>query len=119
MSGIAYLKTGDYENAIKYLSDFSSDDEMLSAIALGNIGDAFIEINQPEDALDYYLQAANLRDNNFTTPFYLFKAGQTAMDLGKYSDAEGYFTQIKEEYAKSEEAQNINIYIQRAQLANN
>ncbi len=119
MSGIAYLKTGDYENAIKYLSDFSSDDEMLSAIALGNIGDAFIEINQPEDALDYYLQAANLRDNNFTTPFYLFKAGQTAMDLGKYSDAEGYFTRIKEEYAKSEEAQNINIYIQRAQLANN
>lgn len=118
MSGIAYLKTGDYENAIKYLSDFSSDDEMLSAIALGNVGDAFIEINQLEDALDYYLKAANLRDNNFTTPFYLFKAGQIAMDLGKYSDAEIYFTRIKEEYVKSEEAKSINIYIQRAQLAN-
>ena len=118
MSGIAYLNTGDYENAIKYLSDFSSDDEMLSAIALGNIGDAFIEINQPDEALEYYLKAAELRDNNFTTPFYLFKAGQTAMDLGKFSDAERYFTRIKEEYVKSEEAKSINIYIQRAQLAN-
>ena len=78
MSGIAYLKTGDYENAIKYLSDFSSDDEMLSAIALGNIGDAFTEINQPSDAYEYYLKAANARDNSFTTPYYLFKAGNTA-----------------------------------------
>ncbi len=117
MSGIAYLKTGDYENAIKYLGDFSSDDEMLSAIALGNIGDAFTEINQPGDAYEYYQKAANVRDNNFTTPYYLFKAGNVAMELGKYKDAEAHFTKIKNEYSKSEEAKSINIFIQRAQLA--
>ena len=52
MSGIAFLKTGDYESAIQYLSDFSSDDEMLAALAKGNIGDAFVEIEQPEDAFN-------------------------------------------------------------------
>ena len=116
MSGIAFLKTGDYENAIKYLGDFSSDDEMLSATALGSIGDAFVEINQPDDALGYYVKAANVRDNNFSTPFYLFKAGNTAMDLAKYDDAKKYFTRIKESYSKSEEARLINVYIQRAEL---
>ena len=117
MSGIAYLKTGDYESAIEYLSNFKSDDEMLGALALGNIGDAFAEINQLDDALKYYLEAARFKDNNFTTPLYLFKAGNIAMELEEYSKAEEFFNRIKKEYSKSEEAKNINIYIQRAQLA--
>ena len=117
MSGIAFLKTGDYESAIKYLSDFSSDDEMLAALAKGNIGDAFVEIEQPEDALQYYVEAANIKDNNFTSPLYLFRAGNTAMKLEKFSEAEGYYSRIEKDYPKSEEARNISVYIQRAQLA--
>ncbi len=116
MSGIAYLKTGNYEEAIQYLNDFSSDDEMLGSLALGNIGDAFSEINQPEDALKYYLNAANYKDNNFTSPLYFFKAGNTAMKLKDYKNAEEYFTKIKDNYSTSNEAKDINIYIQRAQL---
>jgi len=117
MSGIAYLKTSDYENAIKYLSDFSSDDEMLGALALGNIGDAFAEINQLEDAMKFYADAANFRDNDFTSPLYLFKAGNIAMELKKYDKAEAYFTKIKDNYTKSDEAGNIDIFVQRAQIA--
>ncbi len=116
MSGIAYLKTGDYENAIQYLSDFSSDDEILGAIALGSIGDAFTEINQFEDALKYYVDAANYKDNKFTSPLYFFKAGNIALELKEFDKAEEYFTNIKISYSKSEEAKNINIYIQRAQF---
>lgn len=117
MSGIAFLKTGDYQNAISYLSDFSSEDEMLSALALGNIGDAFMEIQQAEDALKYYLEAANLKDNNFSSPLYLFKAGKVAMSLEEYGKAEDYFQRIKDDYPTSLEGRNINIYIQRAQFA--
>ncbi len=117
MSGISYLKLGEYDNAIKYLSDFSSDDEIIGALAKGNIGDAFAEINQPEDALKYYLEAANFKDNDFSTPLYLFKAGNTAMDLKKYKKALEYYTKIKDNYSKSEEAKEIDIYIQRAKIA--
>jgi tetratricopeptide (TPR) repeat protein len=113
------LKIGDYQNAIENLSAFSSDDQMLGALALGNIGDAFSEINQPEDALKYYLDAANFKDNNFTTPLYLFKAGNIAMGLTEYKKAEKAFTRIKNDYAKSDEAKNINIFIQRAKIAQN
>ncbi len=117
MSGIAYLKTGNYEDAIKYLSDFSSDDEMLGSLALGNIGDAFSEINQYEDALKYYVEAANFKDNNFTSPLYLLRAGNIAMELKEFDKAEEYFTKIKDNYASSNEARNINIFVQRAQIA--
>ena len=44
-SGIMYLKMNDYPNSIKYLSDFSSDDILLSSLATGSIGDAFAELN--------------------------------------------------------------------------
>lgn len=117
MAGISYLRMNDYKNAIEYLNDFSTDDELLGALAKGNIGDAFEQINQPKDALEYYIKAADFKSNGFTSPLYLFKAGNVAMDLGNYKKAEELFTRIKEEYSKSDEALEINAYIERAKLA--
>ncbi len=117
MTGISYLKLGEYDKAIEYLNKFKSEDEILAALAKGTIGDAFIEINQPDDALKYYTEAANLRDNEFTTPLYLFKAGNTAMDQGDYDKAIKLYTRIKEDYSKSDEAKMVDILIQRAEIA--
>ncbi len=117
MTGISYLKMRDYENAIKYLNDFSTDDEILGALAKGNVGDAFSDLNQPEEALEYYIKASQFKPNDFTTPMYLFKAGAIAMDLGNYKKAEELFTQIKDTYAKSNEGQQIDAYINSAKLA--
>ncbi|MDH3381580.1 MAG: hypothetical protein OEL54_02670, partial [Flavobacteriaceae bacterium] len=44
-AGIAYLRLKDYKNAISYLNDFKSKDELLAPIAKGAIGDAFTDIN--------------------------------------------------------------------------
>lgn len=116
-AGLSYLKLKDYKQAVEYLDRFSATDELLSPIARGKIGDAFADINQLDDALDYYKKAANLRDNNFTTPLFLFKAGITAMELKKYSQAEKFFTQIKNDYPTSSEAENIDAYISKATYA--
>tara|TARA_R110001583_G_scaffold412_2_gene3813 strand:+ start:54045 stop:54809 length:765 start_codon:yes stop_codon:yes gene_type:complete len=116
-AGISYLKTKNYKEAIAHLEKFSSEDELLGPTAKGAIGDAFAEINQPEDALDYYLKAANLQDNNFSSPLFLFKAGNTAMDLEKFSKALELFNRIKTDYPNSEEAKNIDIYINKAAYA--
>ena len=117
MAGISYLKMRDYENAISNLSKFSTDDQMLGALALGNIGDAFAEIDQPEEALEYYEKAAAFKSNEFTSPIYLMKAGRTAMDLKDYKKAEELFSKIKDNYSSSDEAKDINAYIQSAQFA--
>ena len=116
-AGISYLRLKNYEKAISHLEKFSSDDELLGPTANGAIGDAFSDLNQPEEAFDYYMKAANLKSNNFSTPLYLFKAGNTAMELEKYSKALDAFNKIKDEFPTSEEAKNIDIYIYKAKYA--
>lgn len=118
-AGMSYLRLRNYPEAINYLEKFSSDDELLAPLAKGAIGDAFADINQPEEAYEYYMKAAELRENNFTTPIYLFKAGNTAMDLGKHNDALKIFMRIKNDYPNSEEATDIDIYISKAKHASN
>lgn len=114
-AGMAYLNMKDYKNAVEYLVKYSSDDEVTGAIAKGAIGDAFVQLNQPEDALGYYEQAASMRSNEFTAPMYLFKAGITALNLGKADKALDYFNKIKLEYPKSTEATNVDVYIGKAE----
>ncbi|MGJ8745642.1 tetratricopeptide repeat protein [Polaribacter sp.] len=116
-AGTSYLKMKQYDKAIEFLSKFNSDDEMLGPVSLGAIGDAFADINQPEEALDYYEKAAAKKENEFTTPLYLYKAGQTAMNLKKFDKAEKLFTQIKEKYSKSEQGRDIEKFIAAAKYA--
>ena len=116
-SGIMYLKMNDYPNSIKYLSDFSSDDILLSSLATGSIGDAFSELNQFDDALDYYVKASK-SNNNYSSPMYLFKAGTIAMKLNKFKRAEEYFSIIKQDYPNSAEAKNIDAYISKSVASN-
>ncbi|WP_405604559.1 tetratricopeptide repeat protein [Polaribacter sp. Asnod1-A03] len=117
-AGVSYLQMKKYDKAIEYLSNFNSDDEMLGPVSLGAIGDAFADINQPEDALDYYEKAANKKNNEFTTPLFLFKAGQIAMELKDFDKAETLFTKIKENYSKSEQGRDIEKFISAAKYAN-
>lgn len=116
-AGMAYLNTKDYQNAVKYLGDFSTDDELLGPIAKGGIGDAFVQLNQPEDALSYYEKAADMTKNDFTTPLYLFKAANVALNLGKTKKALEHFNTIKETYPSSNEANNIDVFIGKAQAS--
>ena len=116
-AGISYLRLKQYKEAIDYLEDFSSKDELLGPVAKGAIGDAFADINQPQDAFDHYIKAAELKDNNFSTPLFLFKAGNTAMELENYSKAQELFERIKNDYPNATEAQNIDIYINKAAFA--
>ena len=114
-AGMAYLHLKDYKNAISHLSDFSSDDLVFGPMAKGGIGDSFVQLGQKEDALDYYVQAAKLQNNELTTPMYLYKAGITALDLGQAGKALGFFKRIKDEYAEATEAANIDAFIGKAQ----
>ena len=118
-AGMAYLNTKDYQNAITYLSDFSSGDDALGPIAKGAIGDAFVQLNQPSDALEYYEKAVQMKTNDFTTPMYLYKAGVVALQLEDNNKALKYFSRIKEEFPNSPEANNVDVFIGRAEAATN
>ncbi|MCK5825367.1 MAG: tetratricopeptide repeat protein [Ichthyobacteriaceae bacterium] len=116
-AGLSYLKLGQFDNAVKFLDNFSSDDKMVGPVAKGAIGDAFIGLNQLEDALSYYKQAATLNNNDFTSPLYLFKAGQVALKIKDFATATDMFETIKKDYPNSQQAQSIDKFIARAQAS--
>lgn len=113
-AGFAFLRTGKYQEAIDQLDDFNSDDDVLSALATGGIGDAFMQLDQPENALEYYEKAAEMRSNSFTTPRFLLKAAITALQLNQGDVAEKHLLQIKDEYADTPEAEQVAIYLGQA-----
>jgi tetratricopeptide (TPR) repeat protein len=113
-AGMAYLNLSEWQKAIEHLDQFSSDDPILPALAKGAIGKAFLGLEQNKDALDYFEQASNVSDNEFTTPMFLFKAGITALEIGNSDKALQHFEQIKENYPDSQSAQNIDAFIGKA-----
>lgn len=110
-AGMSYLNLKNYEEAIAHLEKFSSEDAILGAMAKGGIGDAFMQLGQPDDALGYYDQAISHSENDYTTPKYLYKAGVTALEMNNNQKALDYFKRIKEEYSDAEEARNIEAFI--------
>lgn len=117
-AGLCYLQMGKYNEAIKYLKDFSSDDQLLKYVAIGAIGDAYLELGQKDKALDYFQDAAE-GDNELTAPAYLFKLGLLYEDMGKAGEALKAYTKIKEYYKNSAEARTIEKYIVRAETKGN
>ncbi|MBP2832349.1 tetratricopeptide repeat protein [Aquimarina sp. U1-2] len=113
-AGFSYLNMNKYQEAISYLDNFKSDDEMLGPLALGGIGDAFSQLDQVEEALGYYEQAANLKTNEFTTPKFLLKAAITALAVNKPEVAITHLERIKEEFPKSVEANQADVHLGRA-----
>lgn len=110
-AGMAYLNMQQYQEAIGHLEAFSSDDAVLGALAKGGLGDAFMQLGQPEDALGYYEKAIAHSDNEYTTPRFLYKAGVTAMELNQNAKALQLFERIKNDFASSDEARTIDAFI--------
>ena len=115
-AGISFLNMGDNESAIDYLSDFSCDDEVVSSIAFGSMGDAYMNIGEFEDAINFWTKAAFNSKNYFTTPIYLKRAAMALEENGNIDRALEYYSTIKKDYSESDEARDIDKFITRAQL---
>jgi tetratricopeptide (TPR) repeat protein len=116
-TGISYLRMGMYEDAIEYLEDFKANDKMIAPIAKGAIGDAYVELNDLETGLDYYLKAARMNDNNFTAPLYLMKASLIYEQLEEFAKAEELYLQIQKDFPEYSRNNNIEKYIARVQVS--
>jgi tetratricopeptide (TPR) repeat protein len=115
-AGISYLHLGQFEDAIEYLEDFKADDKMIAPIATGAIGDAYVELNDLEKGLEYYLKAASMSDNNFTAPLYMMKASLIYEQLEEFARAEALYLRIQKEYPEYARNNNIEKYIARVQV---
>jgi len=109
-AGMSYLNIGKYQEAVSHLDQFSTSDPIMSSLALGAIGDAFMQLDQQEEAYSYYKKAVEVDANNATTPRFLLKAGVIALSLGNATEAYDFFNRIVEEYPDSVEITKAKVY---------
>ena len=99
-AGATYLHTGEYEKAVKYLKDFSSNGAYQTEIKKYTmLGHAYAELKKNDEAFDAYKKAAsvNKKDENFTADA-LMVAGNFATKIGKNKEAIEFFTEARDEY---------------------
>ena len=113
-AGVCYMRKGQFQNAIDQLDKFSSQNELVSPLAIGLKGDAYVELNDISKGASLYMKAANASKNKLTAPIFLKKAGLAYEELKEFKDAAAAYEKIKKEYSDATEAQDIDKYIARA-----
>lgn len=99
--GAAYLQTGDFANAIKYLKDFNANGAtQIETEAYMMLGHAYAEQKKVDDALSYYKKAAavNTKDDALTAAA-LITAASYAEENNKTQDAIDLYINARDNYA--------------------
>ena len=109
-AGICYYQLGDYAAAAEYLAEFSAKDLNIEPAALQLLGDAYVQLEEYGKAAKAFAKAA-ASGNEIIAPMSLKKLGFVEMELDNNAAALKAFETIKNEYAASLEAQDIEKYI--------
>lgn len=117
--GMCYLKKGQYEEAITHLEEFDGKDQIVAPLATAGIGDAHMELGRVDEAITFYLKAAEQNNNLFDTPICLKKAGLAYEEKQNYADAVKIYERIKNEYAETTEGREMDKFIARAKVLGN
>lgn len=96
-AGVCQLNLGEFENAKASFKAFSSNDEILSTMAAGLVGDAEVELGNKEAAAAAYRKAANGKCE-VTAPIFLMKLGALYATMGKPAEARAAFAEVKDLY---------------------
>jgi tetratricopeptide (TPR) repeat protein len=116
-AGISYYRLNDYKKSIEYLKDFSTSAKQVQAIAYGTIGDAYADLKNNEEAIEYYKKAGgHFPEDEGISAEYLFRAASLLEMNGKADDAIEIYTTIKTKYPKSDKGFQADKYINRLKV---
>ncbi len=119
-AGVSYLKLGDFNNAVKYLKDFSTDAKQIQLVAYGCLGDAYAELNKKEDAVTYYKKAATtFESDENSSAEYLFRAALLEETIGRTQEALELYKTLKEKFPKTDKGFQADKYIYRLGIEKN
>jgi|TARA_B110000211_G_scaffold232792_1_gene297347 tetratricopeptide (TPR) repeat protein len=97
-TGAIYMRLKDFNNAIRYLNDFKSNDFLLQARSYSLIGDAHMELDDFEKASNYFKKAALHKANKDFSPYYLNKYALALELKGDLKEAINAHDKIISEY---------------------
>ncbi len=107
----SYSFLGNYEEAIKYYSDYSGTIDYFEAAALAGQAGYHASKNEFEKAADLFLQASKKSEVNSQNPDYLLNAGINFLKAGEKEEAKIVFSSIKEDYATSAAQREVDKYL--------
>ena len=111
-AGACYLRTGDFNNAVKYLQDFSTDIKQVQMMAYGALADAYGELNKNDDAVTFYKKAAETFDQDETNASeFLFRAGLKLELTGKTKEAVDIYKEVKDKFPATDRGRLADKYI--------
>ncbi|MBL7962523.1 MAG: tetratricopeptide repeat protein [Flavobacteriales bacterium] len=113
--GSIYMQKGEYELAIEHYKKASPGDDVLRVLAVGNQGDALVELGRTDEALARFEKAASMETNDFTTPLFLMKAGLIYQEKGDWKKAAKAFGRIAQEFPNSAEVMQARKHLGRAE----
>jgi len=108
--GAIHMRQGDYELAAAHYEKASVKDDVLRAMAVGGIGDAYVELGREAEAVKRFEKAADMTVNEFTTPMYLMKAGLLHKKAGNWKGAAKVFSRLAREFPNHTDAAQARKY---------
>lgn len=108
------MNQSEFKKAITELEDVDVDDSYVQIMAIGLQGDCYSELKKYEDAANTYLEAADMLENDFTTPMYLMKAGLCSEEIKNFEKAAELYERIKDDYPQYASQKQIEKYLARA-----
>lgn len=112
-AGISFLHLGDYNQAIKHLKKFKTDDLLLAPLAKAAIGDAYVELGNYDKAISAYNDALAVNNNDFTTPTIKLKLALVYEEKGNVEKALAILNEAKSEFPNNSEITAIEKNIAR------
>ena len=103
-ASVSSFKIGDIENALSYFENYDAPSGILGVGSISFYASILKENGSLEKAAETFLDAAEWNENEFTTPYNLFRAATIYYELGNLDKAQDLATQILQKYPNSTEA---------------
>jgi tetratricopeptide (TPR) repeat protein len=112
-AGSSYLKLDDNQNAVKYLKKFSTDARQIQQRAYKLLGDAYADLGNNKEALDYYKKAAHhFEKDQAASAEALFLAAYLADRVMKdQKDAIDLYKELKEKFPRTAQGAEADNYL--------
>ena len=118
-AGDCYLRTGDYNNAVKYLKEYSSSAKQFQARSYKLLGDAYSELGKNDDAISSYKKAGDyFTDDRYNSAEALFFAAALSEKLGKNKEAIELYKEVKDKFSDTPFANDADKFLAKLGVYN-
>lgn len=118
-AGVSYMHLDDNTNAVKYLKDFSTSAKQIQQRAYKVLGDAYGDLGNKKEALEYYKKAArHFEEDEINSAEALFFAANAASVLNDNKEAIELFKELKEKYPRAPESREADKFLAKLGVYN-